>query len=140
MPKFKASALISPLQEVAVRTRVPALLAALTLTVTTTGACGGDSSGDSGDGPIKIGLIVSMTGNYAPLGSEDKKAVDLAVEQYNGKGGLLGRKIEILFRDDKTLPDQAVLAFNDIKSKKVTAVIGPVFSNSALAVEPLTQR
>lgn len=121
------------------RKSVTPLLAALTLTVATTAACGGGGS-SGGDGPIKIGLIVSLTGNYAPLGSEDKKAVELAVEQVNGKGGVLGRKIELLFRDDKTLPDQAVLGFNDVKSKKVTAVIGPVFSNSALAVEPLTQR
>lgn len=120
------------------RATVPSLLATLALTLTTATACGGDAS-DSGNGPIKVGLIVSLTGNYAPLGSEDKKAVDLAVEQVNAKGGVLGRKIEILFRDDKTLPDQAVLGFNDVK-KDVTAVIGPVFSNSALAVEPLTQR
>jgi branched-chain amino acid transport system substrate-binding protein len=100
--------------------------------------CGGSSS--SSKGPIKIGLIVSLTGNYAPLGSEDKKAVELAVEQQNAAGGLLGRKIQIVFRNDKTEPDQAVLAFNDIKGQGLTAVIGPVFSNSALAVEPLAQR
>lgn len=101
-------------------------------------ACGGES--DSGKGPIKVGLIVSVTGNYTPLGTEDKKAVELAVEQQNAAGGVLGRKIEIVFRDDKTLPDQAVLGFNDIKNRDLTAVIGPVFSNSALAVEPIAQR
>jgi branched-chain amino acid transport system substrate-binding protein len=101
-------------------------------------ACGGGSG--SSKGPIKVGLIVSLTGNYAPLGSEDKKAVELAVEQVNAQGGLLGRKVQIVFRDDKTAPDQAVLAFNDIKGKGLTAVIGPVFSNSGLAVEPLAQR
>jgi branched-chain amino acid transport system substrate-binding protein len=140
MPKFRGTPAIRPTpEEVAVRTTVSPLLAALTLTFTAATACGGGDSG-GGEGPIKVGLIVSLTGNYAPLGSEDKKAVELAVEQVNAKGGLLGRKIELLFRDDKTLPDQAVLGFNDVKSKKVAAVIGPVFSNSALAVEPLTQR
>lgn len=108
------------------------------LSVTLAAACGGSSS--SSKGPIKLGLIVSLTGNYAPLGSEDKKAVELAVEQQNAAGGLLGRKIQIVFRDDKTAPDQAVLAFNDIKGQSLTAVIGPVFSNAALAVEPLAQR
>ncbi|MCW2919795.1 MAG: transporter substrate-binding protein [Actinomycetia bacterium] len=112
------------------------VLAGLSLTLIA--ACGGTS--DSGKGSIKIGLIVSLTGNYAPLGSEDKKAVELAAEQVNAQGGLLGRKVELVSRDDKTLPDQGVLAFNDIKGKKLTAVIGPVFSNSALAVEPLAQR
>lgn len=108
------------------------------LSVTLAAACGGSSSGSKD--PIKVGLIVSLTGNYAPLGSEDKKAVELAVEQVNTQGGLLGRKVQIVFRDDKTQPDQAVLSFNDIKGQPLTAMIGPVFSNSALAVEPLAQR
>ncbi|XVQ15280.1 ABC transporter substrate-binding protein [Spirillospora sp. CA-255316] len=128
--------------EVAVRRPSPrrlrlAALTALALLFPLTAACGDSSSG--GSGPIKIGLITSLTGNYAPLGSEDKKAVELAVEQFNAKGGILGRKVEIVFRDDKTQPDQAVLALNAIK-RDVDAVIGPVFSNSALAAEPIAQR
>ncbi|MEW2359320.1 ABC transporter substrate-binding protein [Spirillospora sp. NPDC029432] len=115
-----------------------AALAAIPLAVSLAAACG-DSSGGGSDDPIKVGLIVSLTGNYAPLGSEDKKAVELAVEQLNAKGGVLGRKVEIVFRDDKTQPDQAVLALNAIK-RDVDAVIGPVFSNSALAAEPIAQR
>jgi len=114
------------------------LLPALAAISVLAAACGGSSS--SSKGPIKVGLIVSLTGNYAPLGSEDKKAVELAVEQVNAQGGLLGRKVQIVFRDDKTAPDQAVLAFNDIKGQGLAAVIGPVFSNSGLAVEPLAQR
>ncbi len=115
-----------------------AALAALTLLAPLTAACGDSEGGGSGD-PIKVGLIVSVTGNYTPLGSEDKKAVELAVEQVNAKGGLLGRKVEIVFRDDKTQPDQAVLGFNAIK-RDIDAVIGPVFSNCALAVEPIAER
>ncbi|MFI7228040.1 ABC transporter substrate-binding protein [Nonomuraea angiospora] len=101
-------------------------------------ACGGDSGGGAQD-PIKVGLIVSLTGNYTPLGSEDKKAVELAVEQVNAQGGLLGRKVELVTRDDKTAPDQGIVAYNQIKGD-IDVLIGPVFSNSALAVEPLAQR
>lgn len=97
----------------------------------------GGSSGQAD--PIKVGLIVSLTGNYTPLGSEDKKAVELAVEQVNAQGGLLGRKVELVTRDDKTAPDQGIVAYNQIKGE-IDALIGPVFSNSALAVEPLAQR
>ncbi|MCA2176483.1 ABC transporter substrate-binding protein [Nonomuraea glycinis] len=103
-------------------------------------ACGGNGGAGSGtDDTIKVGLIVSLTGNYTPLGSEDKKAVELAVEQVNGQGGLLGRKVELVTRDDKTAPDQGIVAYNQIKGE-IDAVIGPVFSNSALAIEPLAQR
>ena len=91
-------------------------------------------------GPIRIGFITSLTGNYSALGSEDKKAVELVVEQVNAKGGLLGHKLELLTHNDQTQPDQSVLAFNELKGQDVVAVIGPVFSNAALATEPLAQR
>jgi branched-chain amino acid transport system substrate-binding protein len=120
-----------------VRKLVPAI-ACLALAVTACGGSGG-STGGASTGPIRVGLIVSLTGNYTPLGSEDKKAVELAVEQINSKGGLLGRKIELVERDDKTAPDQGIVAFNQIKGQ-IDALIGPVFSNSALAIEPLAQR
>ena len=48
--------------------------------------------------------------------------------------------IELVTRNDETQPNQALLAFNDIKGTGVVAVIGPVFSNAALAVEPVAQR
>ena len=92
------------------------------------------------EGPIRVGFITALTGNYAALGSEDKKAVELAVEQINARGGLLGRQVELLTRNDQTQPDQSILAFNDLKGTDVIAVIGSVFSNSALATEPLAQR
>ncbi len=92
------------------------------------------------EGPIRVGFITALTGNYSALGSEDEKAVELAVEQINTKGGLLGRKVELVTRNDQTQPDQSVLAFNDLKGTEVVAVIGSVFSNSALATEPLAQR
>jgi branched-chain amino acid transport system substrate-binding protein len=109
--------------------------------VLATAACGsgGGGGGSGAQDPIKVGLIVSLTGNYTPLGSEDKKAVELAVEQINNGGGLLGRKVELVARDDKTAPDQGIVAYNQIKGE-IDALIGPVFSNSALAIEPLAQR
>ena len=88
---------------------------------------------------IRVGLIASLTGKYSALGSEDKKAVDLAVEQVNAAGGLLGKQVEVITRDDQTLPDKSVLAYNELKGNDVVAVIGSVFSNSALATLPLAQ-
>ncbi|GAA2828425.1 ABC transporter substrate-binding protein [Nonomuraea rubra] len=116
---------------------LPSLVCLLLVTMACGGGGGGGSSGQAD--PIKVGLIVSLTGNYTPLGSEDKKAVELAVEQVNAQGGLLGRKVELVTRDDKTAPDQGIVAYNQIKGE-IDALIGPVFSNSALAVEPLAQR
>ena len=87
-----------------------------------------------------MGLIASLTGKFSALGSEDKKAVELAIEQVNAKGGLLGKKLTLVTRDDQTLPDKSVLAYNDLKAANVVAIIGSVFSNSALATLPFAER
>ena len=110
---------------------------ALLLIAAAAGCGGGDDSGAGN--PIRIGQIVSLTGNYSPLGSENQKSVALAVEQINGAGGIGGRRVELTVRDDKSLPDQSVLAFNDLKGRS-DAIIGSPFSNSALATLPLVDR
>ncbi|MEU8243055.1 ABC transporter substrate-binding protein [Actinoplanes missouriensis] len=110
----------------------------LVLAVTLAG-CGASGSGDSGDDPIRIGQIVSLTGNYSPLGTENQKSVALAVDAINAAGGLAGRPIELTVRDDKSLPDQSVLAFNEL-TEDSDAIIGSPFSNSALATIPLVDR
>ncbi|GAA4468734.1 ABC transporter substrate-binding protein [Phytohabitans houttuyneae] len=115
------------------------LLATLTLATTLATACGDDSGSAGGDGPIRVGQIVSLTGNYSALGTENKKSVELAVERINGAGGVLGRKIELTVLDDKSQPDQSVLAFNQLKERS-DAIIGSPFSNSALATIPLVDR
>jgi branched-chain amino acid transport system substrate-binding protein len=92
------------------------------------------------DDTIQVGLIASLTGKFSALGSEDKKAVELAIEQVNEKGGLLGKRIVLTTRDDQTLPDKSVVAYNDLKALNVVAVIGSVFSNSALATLPFAER
>jgi branched-chain amino acid transport system substrate-binding protein len=101
---------------------------------------GASASGNPKTETIQVGLIASLTGKFSALGTENKKAVELAIEQVNAEGGLLGKQVSLVTRDDQTLPDQSVLAYNDIKSANVIAVIGSVFSNSALATLPLAQR
>lgn len=118
--------------------RLSCALAVTVVALAVTG-CGGKAN-SGGTSPIKVGMITSLTGNYAPLGSEDKKAVELAVQQLNDKGGLLGRQVELTVLDDKSQPDQSVLAFNQLKSNGVAAVIGSPFSNSALATIPQVDR
>jgi branched-chain amino acid transport system substrate-binding protein len=70
---------------------------------------------------LRIGLIASLTGKFSAL-------------------GLLGKKVALVTRDDQTLPDKSVLAYNELKAENVVAVIGSAFSNSALATLPLAQR
>jgi branched-chain amino acid transport system substrate-binding protein len=102
--------------------------------------CGGTDSAGSANDPIRVGQIVSLTGNYSPLGSENKKSVELAVEKVNRDGGVLGRQLEVVVKDDRSQPDQSVIGFNDLRGDDVAAVIGSPFSNSALATIPSVDR
>lgn len=122
---------------------VPVLGAAVLLALTACGGggTGGSGSGETQSGPIKIGQIASLTGNYTPLGQNDKLGAAQAVQEINAAGGLLGgRKLEITVKDDKTQPDQAVIDFNDLVSSGAVAVAGSSFSNSSLAVIPQAER
>jgi len=119
-----------------VRRTMP-LFASVTLLLTLA-ACAEPAPAGAAE-PIRIGQIVSLTGNYSPLGGENKKSVELAVEQINSSGGIGGRKIELSVKDDKSQPEQSVLAFNELKAD-VAAIIGSPFSNSALATIPVVDR
>jgi len=73
---------------------------------------------------IKIGLMAPMTGSWASEGQEMKRNVDLLAEQANAKGGLNGKKIEVVIEDDGGDPRTASLAAQRLTTKGVVAVIG----------------
>ena len=75
-------------------------------------------------GPIKIGEINSFSGIGAPFTGPYRAAVEMAVEEINAKGGVLGRKVEVLFRDDKGQPAEAVKHAQElVASEKVATGI-----------------
>ena len=57
---------------------------------------------------IKLGDINSYSGIGAPFTGPYRAGVEMAVEEINAKGGVLGRKLEVIFRDDKGQPAEAV--------------------------------
>jgi branched-chain amino acid transport system substrate-binding protein len=85
--------------------------------------------------PIKIGEINSFSGIGAPFTGPYRSAVEMAVEEVNAKGGVLGRKVEVLFRDDKGQPAEAVKHAQElVASEKVALISGTFLSNVGLAV------
>jgi branched-chain amino acid transport system substrate-binding protein len=88
-------------------------------------------------GPIKIGMVTSLTGNYAPLGTNDKLAAQQIVDGVNGKSGINGRKIELDIVDDGSDPNQSVIQFNNVIGDGVVAVLGPPQSTADLAIKPV---
>lgn len=73
---------------------------------------------------IKIGLMAPMTGSWASEGQEMKRNIDLLAEQANAKGGLNGKKVEVVVEDDGGDPRTASLAAQRLTTKGVVAVIG----------------
>lgn len=106
-------------------------------------ACAG-GSGQSGSSstktPIKIGLLTSLTGNYAPLGSQDELAALQMVKQVNRTGGIKGRKITLEIKSDNSDPNQTVVAFNQLVDDGVVAIEGPPQSTAELAIQSLVDR
>jgi len=85
--------------------------------------------------PIKIGDINTYSGIGAPFTGPYRAGVEMAVEEINAKGGVLGRKIEVLFRDDKGQPAEAVKHAQElVESDKVAMITGSFLSNVGLAV------
>jgi branched-chain amino acid transport system substrate-binding protein len=85
--------------------------------------------------PIKIGEINSYSGIAAGFTLPYRQAVEMAVEEVNAAGGLLGRRVEVLFRDDKGNPAEAVKHAQElVLSEKVNLLAGTFLSNVGLAV------
>lgn len=89
--------------------------------------------------PIKIGVLLPLTGPGAGLGIPQKNGILLAEKHINAKGGIKGRPIKLLIEDDTTNPDVAISKANTlIYSEKVVALIGPTMTANTIAVGGLT--
>ena len=107
-----------------------ALLACMTLVVPAAFAAG----------TIKIGVQAPITGKYANEGQGIEQAVRLLADQYNAKGGVLGKKIEVFACDDEGTAMKAAICAKDLVNKGVMAVIGSYTSTCAEAAEPAYYR
>ena len=91
-------------------------------------------------GPIKIGFIVSESGAAAAYGKPIHDGTLIAVERMNKAGGVLGRKVELVVRDDQLKPENTVAAFQELKGQGINLFsIGP-FTPPILASLPLLEQ
>lgn len=108
-----------------------ALLACVTLVA---------SGAFAAEGTLKIGVQAPITGKYANEGQGIDQAVRLLAAQYNAKGGVLGKKIEVVSCDDEGTAMKAAICAKDLVNKGVLAVIGSYTSTCAEAAEPTYYR
>ena len=89
-----------------------------------------------GETPVKIGLDDPFTGTYAELGKNEKIGCELAIEQINHKGGILGRKVELISEDSTSADTGTAVqkARKLIQRDKVDFLLGNVNSAMALAI------
>ena len=88
-------------------------------------------------GPIKIGVVLPLSGGLELFGQQGIQGMELAVKEINESGGVLGRKMELVIEDNKTDPKTSVeKATKLIKRDKVIAVAGPITSGARDAMTP----
>jgi branched-chain amino acid transport system substrate-binding protein len=94
----------------------------------------------SAEDTIKIGVIQPLTGSVAYNGTTDINGSKLAADEINAKGGVLGKKIELVIEDGQCKPANSVNAAEKlIQRDKVVALSGAFCSSATLAVMPVAQ-
>lgn len=86
--------------------------------------------------PIHIGFVGGLTGKVADLGVAGRNGVQLAVEQRNATGGVNGRPVELVVRDDEQDPETAKRVVRELINQSIELIIGPMTSSMAMAVLP----
>lgn len=97
-------------------------------------ACGSPASSSGGGGPIKVGVIGPYIGGSADMGVAMNKGIVLAAKEFNAKGGVDGRKVELVPYDDGGDAQKAVTGAQALIDRdNVTAILGSPNSGTAIA-------
>jgi branched-chain amino acid transport system substrate-binding protein len=90
--------------------------------------------------PIKVGVFLDLSGPTSSFGQSTLNGIEMATEQINNAGGINGRRVELLVKDDLGEPTEAATVVYDlIDRKKVHALLGEVASSRSLAAAPIAQ-
>lgn len=101
-------------------------------------AVGGSSAPSASDqSPVKIGLVVTLSGSLAQVGQGHLAGATLAMNQLNGKGGVNGHKIEIVKKDEKADPQATVTDVKQLLGDGIKLVAGGTTDSDCLGAAPL---
>ncbi len=116
------------------RIRFGLLILASTILLAGLAGCGENKE------PIKIGFVGALTGRLSDLGMSGLSAVTLAVDEVNNKGGVNGRPVKLIVKDDQQDLDVAVKVDRELIDEGVVAIIGHITSAPTVAAVPLMNR
>jgi branched-chain amino acid transport system substrate-binding protein len=104
-------------------------------------ACSGGSDTTAPAEEILIGEYGSLTGSTATFGISTRNGIDIAVDEINKAGGLLGKQVRVIVEDDQGLAAEAQTVVTKlITVDKVVAVLGEVASSNSIAAAPVAQQ
>ena len=87
--------------------------------------------------PIKIGLVAALSGQSAKSGEAITRGITLALDKINSEGGVLGRPLELVSRDDESNPGKGLIAARELVQREgVAAMIGGLDTPVSLAIVP----
>jgi branched-chain amino acid transport system substrate-binding protein len=87
--------------------------------------------------PIKIGVVTTMTGPWAEFGRFTVNGLQLALDDINRGGGVLGRQLELRVEDNQTTNPGTVLAFSKLAGEPgIVSIVGPIASTQIQAASP----
>jgi branched-chain amino acid transport system substrate-binding protein len=93
------------------------------------GGAGGDTAAAGGGDAIVVGEFASLTGKEAAFGQSSHKGTQLAVEEINAAGGVLGKKIDLKTEDTQSKPGESITVVKKlIAREKAVAILGEVAS------------
>lgn len=91
--------------------------------------------------PIRIGALFSVSGPASFLGEPERNTLEMLVKEANSKGGIKGRKLELVVYDTQGDATKAVqMATKLIKNDKVSVIVGPSTTGETMAVIPLAEK
>jgi branched-chain amino acid transport system substrate-binding protein len=90
--------------------------------------------------PIKLGVLAPLTGPISAYGQDQVNAVNMAVEEINAAGGILGRKLIVQVEDDEKKPELAASMTQKLINDGVDVIIGGMSSSSTMAGGPIANR
>lgn len=100
---------------------------------------GGQTGGETTE-PIKVAILAPLSGQVQTFGESTRDGALLAIEEWNAKGGVLGRKIETVIADSQCSADPAVNAANKvIDQDKVKYIVGEVCSSASIPISEITE-
>lgn len=104
-------------------------------------SCNRNSNTTSDSKEILVGEYGSLTGTTATFGISTRNGVDMAKDELNRAGGVLGKQVRVIVEDDQGKPEEAQTVVTKLINKdRVMAVLGEVASSRSLAAAPVCQQ